>query len=261
MQGPPPVRPGGGRASWLAGAGVLVLVCWLTYFVGLGQSSLWRAQEGRIGVVARHMGTSGDWILPEAEKGKVCTGKPVLYHWVVALLGAARGFDEVTVRAPSAVASVLIVLLVYGWASGFQSRGGALVSALVLATGLKFIVMARMARVDMLLTLWVTVSYLCFYLGYRRRGRRRRRAGADAYLLLVPDRPRSLQHFPGEAVRLPASVASGVGPAGGGLLGVGLSRQGGCGQAVGRGGGGAASVSPRGGCRFYAVDGRARPLE
>ena len=163
-----------GRAAWLAGAGVVVLICWLTCFVGLEQSSLWRSQEGRIGVVARHMVTSGNWVLPEAEEGKVCTGKPVLYHWLVALLGAGRGFDEVTVRAPAAAAALLTALLVYGWASGLQSRGGALVSALVLVTGVKFMVMGRMARVDMLLVLWVTVSYLCFYLGYRRCGQRRR---------------------------------------------------------------------------------------
>ena len=153
---------------------VILLVCWVACFLELGQSSLWHSQEGRVARIARHMVRSGNWVLPEFEEGKLAGGKPVLYHWLVALVGVSRGFDEATVRAPSAVASLLTVLLVYVWVSGFAGRWSALVSALVLATSVRFVALARMARVDMLLTLWVSVSYLCFYLGYTRTGERRR---------------------------------------------------------------------------------------
>ena len=78
MQGPLWVRTCGG-AAWLAGAGVVVLVCWLTCFVGLEQSSLWHSQEGRIGRVARRMVTSGDWVLPEPDGVHFYPVKPEIF--------------------------------------------------------------------------------------------------------------------------------------------------------------------------------------
>lgn len=173
MSPPSWVRTGVG-AGRLTAVVVILLVCWATCFLELGQSSLWHSQEGRVARIARHMVRSGKWLLPEFEEGKVAGGKPVLYHWLVALVGVCRGFDEATIRAPSAVASLLTVLVVYVWVSGFTGRWAALGSALVLTTSVRFVALGRMARVDMLLTLWVTLSYLCFYLGYQRPGERRR---------------------------------------------------------------------------------------
>ena len=170
----PPGRGGGLRLNRLPALALVLAVAWVAFFVELGRSSLWLSQEGRIGRIARHMATSGNWLLPEVESGRLAEGKPVLYHWLVALVGLARGFDEVTVRAPAALSAVLTVVVVWGWASGFVPGWGALVAALTLSTSVMFVSLARIAHVDMLLTLWVTLAYLCFYLGYRQpEGRRR----------------------------------------------------------------------------------------
>lgn len=158
----------------IASLTLVLVVTWLACFVGLGRSSLWRSQEGRVARIARHMVVSGNWVVPEVETGKVAEGKPVLYHWLAALTGLVRGFDEVTVRAPAAVSALLTVVLVWGWAWGLVPGWGALVSALTLVTSAMFVSLARTARVDMLLTLWVTLTYLCFYLGYERPEARRR---------------------------------------------------------------------------------------
>ncbi len=157
----------------------MLLVCYLAFFAALGRSSLWRSQEGRVVRIAGQMLRSGDWIVPRTDEFRPATGKPALYGWLVAGLGKLRGLDETTARTPSAVAAALVVLLVYGWGTSVMGVRGGLVSALMLATSLRFVVLARLARVDMVLTLWVTLSYLFFYLGYREV-RRSQRCGLQS---------------------------------------------------------------------------------
>jgi 4-amino-4-deoxy-L-arabinose transferase-like glycosyltransferase len=150
------------------------MVSYLAFFVGLGDTSLWYSQEGRVVRIAQHMFTSGDWITPATQGDTLEGGKPVLYHWLVALLGWMRGFDEVTARAPSAAAALALAIVLYLWLRRVGDDRSGLVGALVFVTSLQVMSLARCAHVDMLFAVWIALSYYLFFLGYHEESHRRR---------------------------------------------------------------------------------------
>ena len=169
---PPPPAPAS-KGALVGGLAVTVLVSYLTFFTHLGDASLWYSQEGRVVRIAQHMFQSGDWITPAQQGDVLEAGKPVLYHWLVALLGWMRGFDEVAARAPSAGAGLGVAILLYLWVRRLSDDRAGLVAALVFVTSVQVTSLARCAHVDMLLTMWIVLSYYFFFLGYQEDGRRR----------------------------------------------------------------------------------------
>jgi len=116
----------------------------------------------------------GAWGLPHLFDGRPELQKPPLYYWLTASLGWLRGgrVDAWAVRLPSAGAAALIVLAVLaGLAWGKRRAAAGLLAALVLATALHFTWLARIGRIDIPLTLSVTLALGSFHLA---RGRERR---------------------------------------------------------------------------------------
>src|SRR5436853_7072456 len=79
--------------------------------------------EAREGLVVQDVGRDGRWILP-LRNGEV-PSKPPLFHWIAAGVGALVGPADAAVRAPSALAAWLVVILVYGLgiAAGGRTSG------------------------------------------------------------------------------------------------------------------------------------------
>jgi 4-amino-4-deoxy-L-arabinose transferase-like glycosyltransferase len=151
---------------------------WLLFFHGLGARDLWSSHEARAGMDAQTILADGDWLMPRLFDGQPELQKPPLYYWLVACLGWLRGgtVDALAVRLPAAMAALGCVLLLGGWlpfarrwtgTSGSPApansgvRAG-LLAAAVLATSLHFTWLARLGRIDMPLTLTVTVAILAF---------------------------------------------------------------------------------------------------
>lgn len=123
--------------------------------------------EAREGQVVSVILRTGEWMLPL--RNGLVPSKPILYHWVAAVLASAYGgISEAILRVPSILATlgviVLTALLGYetakGGTLGSQKRalviGGGAGAILTLSYG--FVALAGEARTDMVFALCVTLA-------------------------------------------------------------------------------------------------------
>jgi 4-amino-4-deoxy-L-arabinose transferase-like glycosyltransferase len=150
---------------------LLALLCCCLFFYHLADRDLWSSHEGRAAQDAQSILDDGSWGLPRLFDHKVELQKPPLYYWTVAALARLRGgpVDAWAVRLPAALAGLAGVCVLYLLAVRRGRARAGLIAALVLATALHYTWLARTGRIDMPLTLAVTVALAAFYLGQRRR--------------------------------------------------------------------------------------------
>lgn len=156
-----------GRLPYLAeGACIAVLASFL-FAYGMDQRDLLRASEGRVARAAQEMLDRGEWVLPYLN-GEPRIKKPPLASWAVMLWALAFEGGVVTERAafaPSVLAGVLSVLLVYAWRARLRSgdaqadRSAGFLAALVLAGSLGFLGQARQADLDIWLALFTVLAF------------------------------------------------------------------------------------------------------
>lgn len=137
------------------------LVCYFAFFYRLGDPALLDPDEGRSGVIAKEMVTSGEWVTL-TYYGKPYYDKPPLYFWLVALGLKIFGLTEFAVRWPSALAASLTVVGVclWGFASGGWRRG--LWGGTILATSLGFTALGRFGKMDMLFSFFFCTALFYF---------------------------------------------------------------------------------------------------
>lgn len=133
----------------------------LLFFAALGNVDLWDEDEPTFAGAAREMLARGEWIVPYFN-GQMLPDKPVLSYWVMIAGYKLLGETELAARAGSALFSVGTVLLT--WLLGrrmFSPRAG-LWAGLMLASNLSFLVVARAATPDAVLTFFCTLAMLSF---------------------------------------------------------------------------------------------------
>ena len=69
----------------------------------------------------------------------------------------------------NAVPGILLLVMVYLMGRRWYGRAAGFWAAAALGTGVHYIWLARQSRMDMLLTLMLTVTFFCWYIGYRSR--------------------------------------------------------------------------------------------
>lgn len=143
-----PLGPAAGTRRGLVAFGLLVLVatCW-----DLGGRSLHNLDLPRFGVIAHEMLAGGSWIVP-TQYGEVYANKPPLYPWLVALVSAPLGgVSPLTVRLPSALGLVLLVVAAASWGRRRTGSLGAGRAAALLLLGTFLVLrLGRESRPDML---------------------------------------------------------------------------------------------------------------
>lgn len=169
-------RPSSLRAPALPAIAVLLLLCWLAFFNGLGELGLTDKTEALFVEVAREMLERNDWVTPWWN-GERFFDYPVWGYWMV--VGSFRlfGISEWAARLPSALAASAVVLggcaLMLAWASPQepvrQRWGRGLLAAGVLATSPGWIGWGRVATTDMFLSSAITLALFSFLLAHRRR--------------------------------------------------------------------------------------------
>lgn len=116
---------------------------------GIATIPFYTRGEPREGLVVQEMIRGNGWILPLRNATDI-PRKPPFFHWLAAAASLVLGHvDEVTMRLPSAAASVLAIVLVFLWAgtSGGATQG--LLAAAITATSFEWMRAATLARVDM----------------------------------------------------------------------------------------------------------------
>jgi 4-amino-4-deoxy-L-arabinose transferase-like glycosyltransferase len=136
----------------------LLLLCFLTFFFGLGRAAISDSDEAFYAESSREMVERGDWLTPHYNY-QYRWQKPVLYYWLTAITYVVVGVSEWAARAWSALAGAGLAFVTY--AAGRRITGhdevGWLAGAIA-ATCFGYVVMARLALPDLPLAFFVSLT-------------------------------------------------------------------------------------------------------
>jgi 4-amino-4-deoxy-L-arabinose transferase-like glycosyltransferase len=151
---------------------VLLVAAVLPYFVNLGVSSIWDANEAFYAQTPREMMEAGDYVTPSFNF-QLRMNKPVLSYWNVAAFYHLFGISEWSERLPIAIGAAVIIAAAFGLGRLLGGTCGGLVAALVLATSPRLMLLARRIIIDVHITMWMALVLLFFGLSEVRPRRRR----------------------------------------------------------------------------------------
>lgn len=149
------------------------LFCLVILFSDLGAAALFEPDEGRNAEVAREILLLRDWVTPHYDFIPRLD-KPVFFFGLVALSFKLFGLGEWAARLPSVLAALGCLSLTYVLARAIFGRQAALWSVLILVTSVEFFALSRIVILDMLLTMFITLSMVCFWVSQLAAGRRRK---------------------------------------------------------------------------------------
>lgn len=136
---------------FLIGLGLLVLGA------GLGLRDPWPADEPRFALVAKQMVESGQWLFP-FRGGEIYPDKPPMFMWGIALGYLITGSLRIAFLLPSFLAGLGCLVLVYDIARRLWDRATAFRAGLVLLFTVQFVVQAKQAQIDALVTFFITLG-------------------------------------------------------------------------------------------------------
>lgn len=141
---------------------ILVCLCLILYFPNLGGIDLWGSDEPRYAEIAREMVADGHWIVPHFN-GEVYFNKPPLFFWFVGLFSLIGGaVTELTARLPAALMGFGTVLVVFFLGKRLVNQRVGFFAALMLATLPQFHKYARLVRLDLPFTFFITLAIASF---------------------------------------------------------------------------------------------------
>ncbi len=155
----------------------------ILFFVDLNARHFWGTTEGRTGQIVKEMLQTGDWVIPRLNDEPRLT-KPPLYFWsaaIVSVLFNDGKVSEWTVRLPSSVSALLVLIMTF--LIGFRLYGDrvGLAASLMLATSYSFMSQARVASLDMMLVMFVTAFIMFFSFGLTASSNQRKK---NYYILM-----------------------------------------------------------------------------
>jgi 4-amino-4-deoxy-L-arabinose transferase-like glycosyltransferase len=156
----------------------LGLLCWLSFFNGLGSLGLMDKTEALFVEVGHQMLLRNDWVTPWWN-GERFFDYPVWGYWMVALSFRLFGVSEWAARLPVALAASAVVgavfLLIAHWGATEEPAprrlGRAAVAAGVLATSPGWIGWGRTSTTDMFLSSAISLALLAFLLAHHAPSR------------------------------------------------------------------------------------------
>jgi len=164
------------RVQW-----VLIITLSLTvapYFVRLGASSLWDANEAFYAETPREMIEARNYINPTFNYHPRLN-KPPLSYWVVVPFYKLFGVSESTERLPIVLGSLVMIATAYGLGRILFSMEAGLLAAIGLAIAPRFLMFSRRILIDIYVSMFMALALLMYVLAERQPQRRRR------YLVLM----------------------------------------------------------------------------
>jgi len=164
MDAPGTVNAGTRRILLLVGLGLVL------FFWRLGSHDLWPPDEPRFALVAKEMWMRGDYSVLSLND-HLYTDKPPLFFWAINGFGRILGgIDEWAARLPSAIATLLALLLIERLGTWLYDRRTGLLAAPVFATSLQILERGRWASIDMTLNLFVLSAIVLLWLAREKAG-------------------------------------------------------------------------------------------
>ncbi len=144
--------------------GALFLLCYFLFFYNIGNYPLMDVDETRYVSMARDMFNTKDFLTLYLN-GEYFFEKPPLYFWMECLsFGLLGKINEFSARFPCAFCAFVSVLSVYFTGRKIVSRRYGLISALIFATSLEYVILAKYAILDILLATCVTFAVISGFL-------------------------------------------------------------------------------------------------
>ncbi len=146
--------------EWLL---AVILFSSLMFFAGLGDRQLWGADEPRIAGIATETAINGNWVEPRLN-GVAFLETPPLFLWLESFSITQLGRTPLAVKLPAALGGILGVVGVFLLARRMKySNFTAFLSALLLATSMRYWNNSRKGMTDILLCALVILAMWAFY--------------------------------------------------------------------------------------------------
>ncbi len=136
---------------FLLGLGLLVLGA------GLGLRDPWPADEPRFALVAKQMVESGQWLFP-FRGGEIYPDKPPMFMWGIAIGYLITGSMRIAFLLPSLLAGLGCIALIYDISRRLWDKATAFRAGLLLLFTVQFVVQAKQAQIDELVTFYITLG-------------------------------------------------------------------------------------------------------
>ena len=130
---------------------ITALIGIIVFVWGLGSVDLLTLNEGRRALAIQEMVAGGNWLLPHLN-GELYITKPPLLYWLSSSLALVWGVNEWTLRLPSALAAIAVLIMVYRYTVQQSGQWSALFAVQLLIANLGFAMLGRRAEIEMLLT-------------------------------------------------------------------------------------------------------------
>jgi 4-amino-4-deoxy-L-arabinose transferase-like glycosyltransferase len=161
----------GSRVSRKTVLSVLLLGAAFPYFINLGASSIWDANEAFYAETPREMMDASDYVNPSFNF-QLRYNKPVLSYWEVAAAYHVFGVSEQSERLPIAIGGMVLIATAFGLGRLVGGTEAGLLASLVLATSPRVMLLARRIIIDVNLAMFTGLVLLLFALSEIRPKRR-----------------------------------------------------------------------------------------
>ncbi len=136
---------------------LLILLCSLTFFVGLDRVPITDSDEAFYAEGAREMIESHDWLTPHFNY-QPRFEKPVLYYWLAASSYLVFGVSEIAARFPSALAGLALALLTFICGCRWYDKATGLLAGTIIATNFGYLTITHQALPDLPLAFFITLA-------------------------------------------------------------------------------------------------------
>lgn len=145
----------------------LCVLFYYIFFHNIGTYSLMDVDETRYVAMARDMFHSKDFMTLYLN-GEYFFEKPPLYFWQECLSFALWGgkVNEWTARFPVAALGFIFSMVVYGVGRIYINRRFGVFTSLIIATSLEFIMLAKYAILDIVLTFYIGLALVAYFSVY-----------------------------------------------------------------------------------------------
>lgn len=151
---------------------MLLSVAVLPYWIGIGTSTLWDANEAFYAETPRVMIETSDYISPSFND-KPRFNKPPLTYWIVAVSYHIFGVSEWSERLPIVLAAIGLIAAAFVIGRTVWDTQAGLWAAIAMATLPRFLMHSRRTSIDVFLSLFMGLTLMFFVLAELRPQRRR----------------------------------------------------------------------------------------
>jgi 4-amino-4-deoxy-L-arabinose transferase-like glycosyltransferase len=151
---------------------VILALAIAPYFIRLGGSSLWDANEAFYAETPREMIESGDYLNPTFNY-RPRLNKPPLSYWIVVPFYKLFGVSEASERMAIALGAMIMIATAYGLGRLLFSTEAGWLAALCLAIAPRVLMFSRRIMIDVWVSALMSAALLMFVLAEKRPRKRR----------------------------------------------------------------------------------------